>query len=266
MLAAALGVLERLGQLHDLGQQVVHALGLLQRLVGLGLHRLQLALGLLHQVVRLPEAAMNGPRQLDQRDHGLERLGDELPQHRPSVPRGPQNFTLYSRWMRTFRRLLGFLRPYRRSLIFSLLLAWAAMGMTVVIPCWSAAPSTRSRSRSATTSCRLRWPLLGAGLLRLALTVGRRLIAGKVSLAVEYDLRQRFYEHLQKLELAFFDSPADRAADVAGDGGPAVDPLLPRLRPDLDQPEPPDDPLRGGGDDRDRSVARAAGAGARSRS
>jgi ABC-type multidrug transport system fused ATPase/permease subunit len=47
--------------------------------------------------------------------------------------------------------------------------------------------------------------LLGAGLLRLALTVGRRLIAGKVSLAVEYDLRQRFYEHLQRLELAFFD-------------------------------------------------------------
>ena len=43
-------------------------------------------------------------------------------------------------------------------------------------------------------------------MLRLALTVGRRLIAGKVSLAVEYDLRQRFYEHLQRLELAFFDS------------------------------------------------------------
>ena len=48
--------------------------------------------------------------------------------------------------------------------------------------------------------------LLGAGLLRLGLTVGRRLIAGKVSLAVEFDLRQVFYEHLQKLELAFFDS------------------------------------------------------------
>src|SRR6266513_2507682 len=60
--------------------------------------------------------------------------------------------------MPTFRRLLGFLRPYRRQLIGSLLL------------------------------------------------VGRRLIAGKVSLAVEFDLRQVFYEHLQKLELAFYDS------------------------------------------------------------
>ena len=43
-------------------------------------------------------------------------------------------FTLYSRCMPTFRRLLGFLRPYRRQLIWSLLLAWLAMGMTVLIP------------------------------------------------------------------------------------------------------------------------------------
>jgi ATP-binding cassette subfamily B protein len=48
--------------------------------------------------------------------------------------------------------------------------------------------------------------LLGAGILRLALTVARRLIAGKVSLNVEYDLRQTFYEHLQRLELGFFDT------------------------------------------------------------
>ncbi len=34
----------------------------------------------------------------------------------------------------------------------------------------------------------------------------RRLIAGKVSVAVEFDLRERFYRHLQVLELGFFDS------------------------------------------------------------
>ena len=33
----------------------------------------------------------------------------------------------------------------------------------------------------------------------------RRVVAGKVSLAVEFDLRQRFYAHLQRLELGFFD-------------------------------------------------------------
>ena len=34
----------------------------------------------------------------------------------------------------------------------------------------------------------------------------RRVVAGKVSLAVEFDLRQHFYAHLQRLELGFFDS------------------------------------------------------------
>ncbi|MEA2272430.1 MAG: ATP-binding cassette, subfamily bacterial [Solirubrobacteraceae bacterium] len=44
-----------------------------------------------------------------------------------------------------------------------------------------------------------------AGLLSLGFTVARRLIAGRVSLAVEYDLRNRVYGHLQGLELGFFD-------------------------------------------------------------
>ncbi len=34
----------------------------------------------------------------------------------------------------------------------------------------------------------------------------RRLVAGKVSVNVEFDLRQRIYEHLQRLELGFFDA------------------------------------------------------------
>src|SRR4051794_21382057 len=54
------------------------------------------------------------------------------------------------------------------------------------------------------------WPLAiavaGAGLLRLAFSVVRRLVAGRVSLGVEYDLRNLIYGHLQSLELAFFDS------------------------------------------------------------
>ena len=33
----------------------------------------------------------------------------------------------------------------------------------------------------------------------------RRLVAGRVSLGVEYDLRNRMYAHLQSLELGFFD-------------------------------------------------------------
>jgi ATP-binding cassette subfamily B protein len=108
--------------------------------------------------------------------------------------------------MATFRRLLGFLRPYRRPLTFSLLLAWMAMGMTVLIPLLSGAAVNAIKDEQRDDILPLVLALLGAGILRLLLTVGRRLIAGKVSLAVEFDLRQVFYEHLQKLELGFFDT------------------------------------------------------------
>jgi len=47
--------------------------------------------------------------------------------------------------------------------------------------------------------------ILGAVLLRWALTYSRRLIAGRLSLGIEYDLRERIYGHLQSLELSFFD-------------------------------------------------------------
>ncbi len=47
--------------------------------------------------------------------------------------------------------------------------------------------------------------ILAAGLARLGLSVFRRLIAGRVSLGIEFDLRNRIYEQLQRLELGFFD-------------------------------------------------------------
>ena len=108
--------------------------------------------------------------------------------------------------MRTFRRLLGFLRPYKRGLLVSLLLAWAAMGMTVAIPALLGGAVQAIEDKNRDDILPLVLLLLGAGILRLALTVARRLIAGKVSLNVEYDLRQTFYEHLQRLELGFFDT------------------------------------------------------------
>jgi ABC-type multidrug transport system fused ATPase/permease subunit len=94
--------------------------------------------------------------------------------------------------MRTFMRLLGFLRPYRRPLLGSLLLAWMAMGMTVLIPLLIGGAVNAIQEEHRNDILPLVLALLGAGILRLALTVGRRLIAGKVSLAVEFDLRQVF--------------------------------------------------------------------------
>jgi ATP-binding cassette subfamily B protein len=108
--------------------------------------------------------------------------------------------------MRTYRRLMGFLRPYRRQLWGSLVFAWAAMGMTVLIPWLIGRAVNAIESGAKPDLLPLALAIVGAGILRLGLTMVRRVVAGKVSLAVEFDLRQRFYAHLQRLELGFFDS------------------------------------------------------------
>jgi ABC-type multidrug transport system fused ATPase/permease subunit len=106
--------------------------------------------------------------------------------------------------MRTFWRLLGFLRPYRGGVLVSFALAAAAMGSGVFIPYLVGYTIDEVRDGSADL-----WLLAGAvaaaGVLRLGFSVSRRLVAGRVSLGVEYDLRNRMYEHLHSLELGFFD-------------------------------------------------------------
>src|SRR4051795_9566926 len=107
--------------------------------------------------------------------------------------------------MATFNRLLGFLRPYRSGVILSFVLAAAAMVASVAIP-WlvgRAIDSIRAHDHTALRNYAI--AVAVAGLISFVLTVFRRLIAGRVSLGVEYDLRNRVYSHLQTLELGFFD-------------------------------------------------------------
>ena len=107
--------------------------------------------------------------------------------------------------MATFTRLLGFLRPWRAGVVASGVLAAAAMGMTVLIP-WLTGRAIDQVHQGDRADLRLvAVAVLATGILRLALTVARRLVAGRVSLGVEMDLRRRMYAHLQSLELAFFD-------------------------------------------------------------
>jgi len=107
--------------------------------------------------------------------------------------------------MGTFRRLLGFLRPYRRQVIGSLVFAWLAMGITILIPLLIGQTVDAINDKDSSRLLPLALAIVGAGVVRLGLTVVRRLIAGKVSVDVEFDLRQRIYSHLQVLELGFFD-------------------------------------------------------------
>ncbi len=108
--------------------------------------------------------------------------------------------------MRTYRRLMSFLRPYRRQLWGSLVFAWLAMGMTVLIPWLIGRAINAIENHDKPDLLPLAIVIVVAGILRLGLTMVRRVVAGKVSLAVEFDLRQLFYAHLQRLELGFFDS------------------------------------------------------------
>jgi ATP-binding cassette subfamily B protein len=107
--------------------------------------------------------------------------------------------------VRTFTRLLGFLRPYRSGVIWSLALAAAAMLFTVAIPYLTGRAVDQVREGDKDGLITIGALIAAAGVARLGLTVARRLIAGRVSLGVEVDLRERMYAQLQGLELAFFD-------------------------------------------------------------
>ncbi|NLT04727.1 MAG: ABC transporter ATP-binding protein [Solirubrobacterales bacterium] len=106
--------------------------------------------------------------------------------------------------MPVFRRLLGFLRPYRSGVVASFVLAALAMGSGILIPAL-VGRTVDDIDRGAEALWPLAAAIVAAGLLRLIFSVVRRLVAGRVSLGVEYDLRNLMYRHLQSLELGFFD-------------------------------------------------------------
>jgi ABC-type multidrug transport system fused ATPase/permease subunit len=121
--------------------------------------------------------------------------------------------------VRTFARLLAFLRPYRRGVAASAALAAGAMVMTVLVPHLTGRAvetihtgSQATHRNNAAVHAHDRHQLLTyAGLILVAVLVRwglmymRRMIAGRVSLGIEYDLRELLYGHLQRLELGFFD-------------------------------------------------------------
>ena len=106
--------------------------------------------------------------------------------------------------MSIFVRLLGFLRPYRSGAAWSLGLAALAMVATVAIP-FLTGRGIDAVTRGDRSDLRMyAGVVVLASLVRVVLSVARRLVAGKVSLGVELDLRNRMYQHLQTLELGFF--------------------------------------------------------------
>jgi ATP-binding cassette, subfamily B, bacterial len=109
------------------------------------------------------------------------------------------------RYRTTFIRLLGFLRPYKWSMLVSVLLAVGqqAAGLIGVFLTGSVAAALVHGQRH-----KLPWlvgAILALGLVRALMMSGRRLIAGKQALDVELDLRTAVYAKLVRLSFGFYD-------------------------------------------------------------
>ena len=106
----------------------------------------------------------------------------------------------------TFARLLGFLRPYKISLVVSTMLAVASQGAQIALV-WVTAHAIDDAitPRDAGKLWTYVWAIIGLGALRAIFMAGRRLLSGKQALAVEMDLREGLYAHLVRLSFGFYD-------------------------------------------------------------
>src|SRR3990167_3086113 len=111
-------------------------------------------------------------------------------------------------YRRTFVRLLGFLRPYRGSLIVSAVLAVLSQGGAIAVALLSGAVvNTLRGDRNGTTLALEIGGIVAVGVAKALFMVGRRLISGRQALAVEYDIRGGLYAPLLRLSFRFFDRP-----------------------------------------------------------
>jgi ABC-type multidrug transport system fused ATPase/permease subunit len=109
-------------------------------------------------------------------------------------------------YLRTFVRLLGFLRLYKWSLGVSIVLAVASQGAAVTIAfltgdALESAVDAESRSQLWTIAL----AVLLVGAARAVFMAGRRLISGRQALGVEYDMRDDVYAKLLRLSFGFYD-------------------------------------------------------------
>ena len=121
-----------------------------------------------------------------------------IPEPAPLAPTAPQR--------RTFLRLVGFLSPYRWSLAASVVLAIGAQVSGLAIPALTGMVIDQALPGEDGRRLALLVGLIAlAGLVKSVMLVGRRLIAGRQALGVEYDMRNALYSHLLRLSWRFYD-------------------------------------------------------------
>jgi ABC-type multidrug transport system fused ATPase/permease subunit len=109
-------------------------------------------------------------------------------------------------YRRTFARLLGFLRPYKVSLIVSIVLAVGSQAAQIALYAVTGRvidDAIRPHDRGELWV--LLWIILALGFAKAVLMVGRRLISGRQALGVEFDLRNALYAHLLRLSYGYYD-------------------------------------------------------------
>jgi ABC-type multidrug transport system fused ATPase/permease subunit len=109
-------------------------------------------------------------------------------------------------YRRTFVRLLGFLRPYRASLIVSTVLAIASQGAAIAVLLLTGAVIDELEGEgSGDRIAVLIAAIVIVGIAKALLMIGRRFISGRQALGVEYDMRDDLYGQLVRLSFGFYD-------------------------------------------------------------
>ena len=109
-------------------------------------------------------------------------------------------------YRQTFVRLLGFLKPYKWSLLVSIVLAVgsqaAAIGIAYLTGTGLEEALTAPEPRKLYIVAVL---VLAVGAARALFMSGRRLISGRQALGVEFDMRNALYAKLLRLSFGFYD-------------------------------------------------------------
>ncbi len=108
--------------------------------------------------------------------------------------------------MKTFWRISKLIGAYKWLMAAGFALALVQLGLSLTIPA-----ITRQVINKALIGGDHRLlivygvALIGVGVVRFGASVGRRMTTGKVSLGVEYDLRNRVWDHLLRQPFGYFD-------------------------------------------------------------
>jgi ABC-type multidrug transport system fused ATPase/permease subunit len=106
----------------------------------------------------------------------------------------------------TLRRLFRVMLPHRRVLVLTGTLAVVSQALSLVVP-WltGRVVDDAVTSKDHTRLWVLVTVIVALGATKAIVMVGRRLLAGNLSLDVEYDLRTGVYRHLLRLEQHYHD-------------------------------------------------------------